>query len=42
MKYEVRLGNNYLNKFKTYSEACELRDQILRRFPKAKVEIITL
>ena len=42
MKYEVRLANNYLNSFETYSEACELRDQILRKFPNAKVEVIEL
>lgn len=40
MKYEVRLNNAYLNSFKNYGEACELRDAIQKRFPKAKVEII--
>ena len=40
MKYEVRLNNTYLNSFKNYGEACELRDAIQKRFPKAKVEII--
>ena len=42
MKYEVRLNGSYLNRFKAYGEACDLRDNILSRFPNVKVEIISL
>lgn len=42
MKYQVLLNGGYLNSFKNYSEACELRDNIQRRFKKARVEIIEI
>ena len=42
MRYQVLLNGSYLNSFKNYSEACELRDNIQRRFKKAKVEIIEI
>jgi hypothetical protein len=42
MKYEVRMNGKYMNRFKRYGEAVDLRDQLARRFPKARVEIIAL
>lgn len=42
MKYEVRMNGGYLNRFESYTEACELRDSMQARFPKANVEIISL
>ena len=42
MKYEVRFNGSYLNRFEKYSDACDLRDQMKRRFPNADVEIISL
>lgn len=41
MKYEVRVNNNYMNSFKTYSEAVELRDNLLAKGFK-NVVIISL
>lgn len=42
MKYEVRLNNQYMNSFESYNEACDFRDNILRRFKNAKIDIITI
>jgi hypothetical protein len=42
MKYEVRMNGDYMNRFATYSEACELREWIERKWPMATVEIISL
>lgn len=40
MKYTVKMNNNYMNAFNTYTEACELRDELQRRFRNARIEII--
>lgn len=40
MRYEVIMNNNYLNSFKDYSKAKELQEQMQRKFPKARVQII--
>lgn len=40
MTYTVKMNGGYMNTFKNYSDACDLRDQLERRFPKANVEII--
>ena len=37
--YIVTMNNAYINCFKTFSEACELRESLERRFRTAKVEI---
>lgn len=42
MKYEVRMNGDYMNRFATYSEACELRDWIKWKWPTSDVEIISL
>lgn len=42
MKYLVEMNGGYMNSFENYSEACELRDSLQRRFPTARVEIISL
>ena len=42
MKYEVRMDGGYMNRFATYGEAVELREELLRRFRNAEVEIIAL
>jgi len=38
--YEVLMNNNYMNSFKTYSEACELKKELERKYRNAKVEIV--
>lgn len=42
MKYEVRMNGGYMNRFAKYSEAVELLENLQRRFPMARVEIISL
>ena len=40
--YIVTMNNNYMNSFKTYTDACEFRDNLERRFGRnAKIEIIS-
>lgn len=39
--YIVKMNGSYMNSFKTYTEAAELRDNLERRFGRnVKVEII--
>ena len=33
MKYVVLMNMQYMNSFRTYSEACDLRDKLERDFP---------
>ncbi len=37
--YIVRMNGSYMNTFENYSVACELRDQLKRRWKAAVVEI---
>ena len=37
--YIVKMNGSYMNSFKKYGDACELREQLHRRFPKAEIEI---
>jgi hypothetical protein len=39
--YIVKMNGNYMNSFKKYSDACELRDQLQRRWRNATIEIET-
>jgi hypothetical protein len=39
INYVVRMNGNYMNCFDNYTEACELRDNLERRFPKANISI---
>ena len=39
MKYIVKMNNQYMNSFKNYTDACELRDRLQKQFKKAIVEI---
>lgn len=39
MKYIVKMNNQYMNSFKDYTDACELRDRLQKQFKKATVEI---
>ncbi len=39
MGYIVKMNNQYMNSFKDYTDACELRDRLQRQFKKAIVEI---
>lgn len=40
--YQVLMNNNYVNSFKNYSEACELRDRLEKKFKNAKILIVNL
>lgn len=40
MRYIVKMNNQYMNSFKDYTDACELRDRLQRQFKNAKVEVI--
>ncbi len=35
--YNVLINGNYINSFKSYTKACELRDQLERQFKKSAV-----
>lgn len=37
--YIVKMNGNYMNSFKNYKDACEHRDYLHRRWPRANVEI---
>ena len=41
MRYVVLLNGKYMNTYRDYSSAVELRERLERKFPKARVEIIT-
>ena len=38
--YNVLINGNYVNSFKSYIKACELRDQLERQFKKSTVVTI--
>lgn len=40
MRYIVKMNNQYMNSFKDYTDACELRDRLQRHFKNARVEVI--
>ena len=42
MKYVVLMNNGYMNSFEKYGDAVELREQLEKRFPKARIEIQTV
>lgn len=42
MKYVVEMNGNYMNSFKSYNQAYELRKQLERTFKNARVEIISI
>ena len=37
--YIVKMNGSYMNSFKNYSKACELRDQLQRKWRNATIEI---
>lgn len=37
--YQVFINNQFINSFKSYSKAVELRENFLKRFKNANVEI---
>ena len=37
--YIVKMNGSYMNSFKSYKQACELRDQLQRRWRNATIEI---
>lgn len=37
--YVVRMNGSYMNTFYTYSDACDLRANLERRFPNARITI---
>lgn len=39
--YEVSMNGYYMNSFKSYTEACKLRDDLNRKYPNKKIEILT-
>ena len=41
MRYVVLLNGKYMNTYKNYSDAVEVRDRLENKFPKATIEIIT-
>ena len=42
MKYQVIMNNNYMNSFTNYTEACELRDNLQKKFKNAKIDIVAI
>lgn len=40
MKYVVLMNMQYMNSFRTYSEACDLRDKLERDFPNNIIDIV--
>ena len=41
MRYVVLMNGRYMNTYYNYSDASDERDRLERRFPNAKIEIIT-
>lgn len=39
INYTVRMNGNYMNCFDNYADACELRANLERRFPMARITI---
>ena len=42
MKYQVIMNNNYMNSFENYTKACELRDNLQKKFKNAKIDIVAI
>ncbi len=39
INYTVYMNGNYMNNFTNYPDACELAENLERRFPKANITI---
>ena len=41
MRYVVMMNNKYMNSFRYYGDAVDLKDKLDHQHPNAKIEIIT-
>ena len=41
MRYVVLMNGKYMNTYKNYSDACDVRERLENKFKRAVIEIIT-